>query len=550
MSTTVAVPRPARRTLLEQIASTDHKRIGIATTVTGFVFFLMGGALAILMRTELATSGQQVLSSDTYNQVFTMHGSTMFYLFAAPVALGVGLYIVPLQIGAPNIKWPRAALLAFWLFLGGGLVMWSGFITEQGAAKFGWTAFYPLSDSNATPGIGTDFWIIGVGLSTTAVVIMAACLLATIVRERAPGMTFLRMPLFTWSEVVTTFMVLTAFPVLVVAMALLYIDRNAGSVFDVPGGTVTYQHLFWFYAHPVVYVVFFPLVGAVGEVIATFSRRRFFGFSVTVLSLLIFAAISTSVWGHHMFTQATVENQFWSLTSTMLVIPAGIEYFAFVGTMVGGRIRLKAPMLFALGFVLLFLIGGLSGIFIASPPLDYHVHDSYVIVAHFHYTLFGGTVFGLFAAIYYWFPKVTGRLLDERLGRAHAGLMFVGAVLAFIPLFFLGHEGMPRRVADYAPWRGWDTLNILSTIGAYLIFASIVIFLVNVLRSRRIGVVAGRDPWQGQTLEWLTSSPPSRENFDDLERIPPVKSYAPLMDLRHEGRDPHALAQGREEVVP
>jgi cytochrome c oxidase subunit 1 len=356
-------------------------------------------------------------------------------------------------------------------------------------------------------------------------------------------MTPLRMPLFTWSELVTVFMVLTAFPVFLVTMLLLYVDRHFGTVFTSTGGPITYQYLFWFYGHPVVYVVFFPLVGVVGEVIATFSRRRFFGFSVTVLSLLLFSALSMAVFGHHMFTTQSAPNNYFSLTSTMLLVPAGIEYFAFIATMWGGRIQLRPPMLFALGFVLLFLIGGLTGIWVASPPLDYHAHDSYFVVAHFHYTLFGGTVFGLFAAIYYWFPKVTGRLLGETLARWHFGLMFTGALLAFIPMFFLGEEGMPRRVADYLSVHDWTTLNMLSSVGAYTIFTSIALFLVNVVRSLRGGAVAGPDPWLGQTLEWATTSPPPRHNF---ARLPEIRSHTPLFDLRERGRDPIAELRLRE----
>jgi cytochrome c oxidase subunit 1 len=547
MTATLAPPRTQRTTILEYLASTDHKRIGLATTLTAIGFFFAGGLLAILMRSELATSGLQILSESQYNQVFTIHGSTMFYLFAVPVVLGVALYFVPLQIGAAEIVGGRWALMAFWMYLCGGLIMWSGFLNEFGAAPFGWSAFYPLSDSVATPGAGTDYWFIGVVLATTAQIIQGACILATIVRLRAPGMTLMRMPLFTWSMVPTIFMVVVAFPVLVVNFILLYLDRNAVDIFNVPGGTVTELHLFWFYGHPVVYVVFFPLVGVVGEVIAVFSRRQFFGQKVTIISLLVFAALSTSVWGHHMFTMQTVNNRFYSWTSTSLAVPAGVEYFGFIATMVGGSIRLRAPMFFALGFVVLFLIGGLTGIFIGSPPLDYHVHNSYFIVAHFHYTLFGGTVFGLFAAIYYWFPKVTGRLLGETLGRWHAGLMTIGALVAFIPMFFLGHEGMPRRVANYLPRSDWDVLNIISTVGAYIIFFSLVLFLLNVGRSLRRGRPAGPDPWEGQTLEWVTSSPPPRHNFDAL---PPIRGYAPLLDLRHEGKEPVAeVVRIRDELA-
>jgi cytochrome c oxidase subunit 1 len=533
----VPLPPPAgsrrRATLLEVLSSTDHKRIGLITSVTAFVYFLLGGSLALTMRSELAKPGLQFLSDHTYNELFTIHGSTMFYLFAVPVVLGVGLYFVPLQLGAARILWPRLALAGYWLFAAGGVIMYSGFLTQQGAATFGWTAYFPLSDSQATPGIGTDFWVIAVILATVGSTLQAVSLLGTIMRLRAPGMTLLRMGLFTWSELVTVFMVITGFPVLIVAMTLLYMDRAGASIFSAsPGGSVTWQHLFWFYGHPVVYVVFFPLVGVVGEVIATFSRRRFFGFRVTILSLLIFSAISMSVWAHHMFATDQVANRYFSLTSTILLVPAGIEYFGFLGTMAGGRIRFASPMLFAIGFVLLFLIGGLTGIMVASPPLDYHVHDTYFVVAHFHYTLFGGTVFGLFAAIHYWFPKVTGRLLDERLAKATFVLLFFGALATFIPMFFLGSQGMARRVADYLPLHHWTALNTLSTIGAFTIFLGVLTFLVNVMRSLRLGRLSGPDPWEGQTLEWTTSSPPPRHNF---EALPPIKSHTPLLDLREEG---------------
>jgi cytochrome c oxidase subunit 1 len=543
----VAAERPAvplrppigsrrRASLLEVLSSTDHKRIGLLTAVTAFVYFLLGGALALTMRSELAKPGLQFLSDHTYNELFTIHGSTMFYLFAVPVVLGVGLYFVPLQLGAARIVWPRLALGGYWLFAAGGVVMYSGFLTAQGAATFGWTAYFPLSDSQATPGVGTDFWVLAVILATVGATLQALSLLATIVRLRAPGMTMLRMPLFAWSELVTVFMVITGFPVLIVAMTLLYLDRHGASIYSSsPGGAVTWQHLFWFYGHPVVYVVFFPLVGVVGETIATFSRRRFFGFKVTILSLLLFSAISMAVWGHHMFATDQVANRYFSLTSTILLVPAGIEYFGFLATMAGGRIRFASPMLFAIGFVLLFLIGGLTGIMVASPPLDYHVHDTYFVVAHFHYTLFGGTVFGLFAAIHYWFPKVTGRLLDERLAKASFVLLFLGALATFLPMFFLGSQGMTRRVADYLPLHHWTALNTLSTVGAFTIFLGVLVFLVNVMRSLRLGRLAGPDPWEGQTLEWATPSPPPRHNFAAL---PPIGSHTPLLDMREKGEDP------------
>jgi cytochrome c oxidase subunit 1 len=516
--------------VIEFVTSTDHKRIGLTTVATALCFFFAAGLLALVIRTELATPELDLVSRETYNQLFTIHGSTMFFLFASPVAIGVGLYLVPLQIGARDLVWPRLALFGYWIYLGGGLLLWSGWLTESGPADFAWFAFYPLSGAQASPGTGPDFWVLGVALSQAGVFFQGVSLLATIVGRRAPGLTLLRMPVFTWSEVATLFMVVTTFPVVVGAMALLYVDRNWADIFTPSGGAITWQHLFWFYAHPLVYVVFFPLLGAVAEVVSTFSRRRYFGYRVTVLALLAFAVLSTSVWGHHMFVTAAVNNRFFSLTSTAIAVPAGVEYFAFAATMWGGAIWLAPPMLFALGFMLLFLIGGLTGVFVGSPPLDYHVHDTYFVVAHFHYTLFGGTVFGLFAGIYYWFPKVTGRLLGEGLGRLQAALMFVGALLTFLPMFFLGHEGMPREVASYAAFHDWGTLNRVATFGAWTLFAAFVLFLVNVVRSLRSGAVAGADPWDGQALEWATTSPPPRHNFDAL---PPVRSYAPLLDRRH-----------------
>jgi cytochrome c oxidase subunit 1 len=484
------------------------------------------------MRAELAAPGLQVVSDETYNQLFTIHGSTMFYLFASPMAMGLGLYFVPLQVGAAQVMWPRIALLGWWLLLGAGLLMYAGFLVQGGAGKAGWFAFDPLSDDVGTPGTGQDLWTLSVILAGLSGILHAACLLATVVRRRAPGMTMMRLGLFSWGEVVATLMILVAYPALIVAMTLLYVDRTLDvAVYENPGGPIWYQHLFWFFGHPVVYVVFFPFLAVVAEVIATSSRKRFFGYPFMVGSFLVFAALSVAVWGHHMFTTGAVQNRYFSLTTTSIAVVAGIEYFDSLGTMWRGKIRFRSSMLFALGFLAIFLIGGVTGIFIASPPLDYHVHDTYFIVGHFHYTLFGGTVFGLFAAVYHWFPKVTGRLLDERLGRLHFGLMFVGALLAFMPMFLLGHAGMVRRIANYPAESGWTGLNVLASVGAYVILASLLVFAVNLLRSLRVGPPGGDDPWDGHTLEWATSSPPPLHNFDVL---PPVRSYAPLMDLREE----------------
>ena len=548
---TTVVPAPARQQgALGWLASTDHKRTATKITVVSFLFFLIGGVFALLMRTELAQPGLQVVSTDAYNQLFTMHGSTMIYLVITPLALALGLYMVPLQVGAAEVAAPRLALLGFYLVVGGGLTMFGGFLTDHGAGRAGWTAFYPLSGSQATPGTGMDMWVIGVILAVAGSFLIAACILATAIGQRAPGMTMLRLPVFTWSMVFTCLMTVFSFPVLVVAMALLFADRHLGGVFDSSGGPIAYQHLFWFYGHPVVYVMFFPFLGAVAEVVATFSRRRFFGYKPVIISLLVFTGLSMSVWAHHMFTTGQVANQYYSLTSTMLAVPAGLEYTAMIGTMIGGTILLRTPMLFALGFLALFLIGGLSGVFIGSPPLNYHVHDSFFIVAHFHYTLFAGSLFGAFAAAYYWFPKWTGALLREGLGKVHFALMFIGANLTFFPMFILGYDGMQRRIADYPASTGFEGWNTASTVGSYVLGLAVLVFIANVWVSLRRRVPAGDDPWEGQTLEWWTSSPPPRLNFASL---PPISSRSPLYDLRdgetEEGEPVVAAARPQEEAA-
>ena len=526
---TVAAAAQRRATALEWIGSTDHKRIGVRVATYAFGFFLLSGAFALVMRTELAQPGLQVLSRDTYNELFTMHGSGMFFVVMTPLALALGAYFVPLQVGASAIAFPRLALVGDWLIPLGGSTMFAGFATSHGAAKAGWTGFAPLSDQSYSPGYGTDLWIAGAVLATAGAFLLGVCVLWTALRLRAPGMTLLRLPVFTWSMIVTCLMVVMSFPALVAAMALLFADRHVSAVFESAGGPAAYQHLFWFYGHPVVYVIFFPFVGAVGEVIAVFSRRRFFGYSALVLSLLVFAALSMAVWAHHMFTTGQVANKYFSLTSTLLLVPAGVEYFDLIGTMMGGSILLTSAMLFAVGFVLLFLIGGLTGIIVASPPLDYHVHDTFFVVGHFHYTIFAGSLFGFFAAVYYWWPKVTGRVLREGLGKLHFALYFVGANLAFFPMFVAGWEGMPRRVADYADIADLSLANLLSTIGAFTLALGTLVFLWNVWASARRPVYAGNDPWEGHTLEWWTTSPPPPHNFDTL---PPVQSYAPLFDRR------------------
>jgi len=519
-----------RRGLLAWIATTDHKRIALRMLAVSFAFFLAGGVLALLMRSELADPGLQLVSRDTYNQLFTMHGSTMIFLVLFPAALALGVYMVPLQVGAAEIAGPRLTLLGHWLIVAGGLTMYSGFLTDHGAGKAGWTAYYPLSGDSATPGPGMDLWLIGVIIVGLGCTIVGATILATIIRHRAPGMTMLRLPVFSWTMLATVLMVVMTVPVLAVGLALLFVDRQSGGIYDSPGGPIAYQNLFWFFGHPAVYVMFFPFLGVVADVVATFSRRKFFGYSAMALALIAFTGLSMSVWAHHMFATGQVPNQYFSLTSTALVVAAGIEYFDVIGTMIGGSILLRTPMLFALGFLLQFLIGGLTGVIVASPPIDYHVHDSYFVVAHFHYTLFAGSLFGLFAGVYYWFPKVTGAMLRESLGKLHFWLMAVGANLTFFPMFLLGQDGMPRRIADYSPEAGFTGENRIATLGAFVIALGIAVFIWNLVVSLRDREPAGDDPWEGHSLEWFTTSPPPRHNFRSL---PPIRSFAPLFDLRY-----------------
>ncbi|HET9102749.1 MAG TPA: cbb3-type cytochrome c oxidase subunit I [Solirubrobacteraceae bacterium] len=532
-----------------RLTSTDHKRIGLNLAVCSLGFFLLGGVFALLIRAQLASPNGGVVSDNTYSELFTMHGSTMIYLFVTPMAIGLAMYLVPLQIGAASVSAPRLALSGFWMWLSGGLIMQTGWLTNDGAGRDGWFSYEPLSNGVNTPGVGQDLWVIGVILAAAGLVVLAACVLATIARRRAPGMSMLRMPVFTWTALVSVLMTVGAFPVLVLVMVLMLIDRHGAHIFIGFNGAIDYQDLFWFFGHPVVYVMFFPYLGCAAEAIAVSAHKRWFGYKAFVASMLSFAALSMSVWSHHMFTTGGVTNEYFAFTSTMLVIPAGIEYFDMVGTLIGGSIVLRTSMLFALGFFLQFLIGGLSGIFVASPVLDYSANDTYFIIGHFHYTLFAGSVFGFFAGVYHWFPKLTGRFLRERLGKLHLVLMVIGTNLTFFPMFLLGNEGMPRRISRYPQHPGWATLNRLETVGAVIIALGVLTFLINVWVSLRRPEPAGADPWQGHTLEWATSSPPPALNFE--APLPPIRSYAPLLDLREAaGQAPPDTAPRAPDTVP
>jgi cytochrome c oxidase subunit 1 len=520
---------------LGALTSTDHKRMGLTLGVCSLFFFLLGGVFALLMRTQLAQSNMQFVSDNSYNELFTMHGSTMIYLFVTPMAIAMALYLVPLQIGTTRISAPRLCLAGLWTWICGGLVMQQGWFASGGAGRAGWSSYAPMSNGVNTPGVGMDLWVIGVILAAAGMLVMAGCVVATIARRRAPGMALLRMPVFTWTSLVSVLMVVGAFPMLVLVMILLYIDRHGGHIFSGFEGSIDYQDLFWFFGHPVVYVMFFPFLGSAAEAIAVSAHKRWFGYIAFVASMMMFAALSMAVWSHHMYVTGGVTNQYFAFTSTLLLVPAGIEYFDMAGTLIGGSIVLRTSMLFGLTFFIQFLIGGLSGIFVASPVLDYQAYGTYIVVAHFHYTLFAGSIFGFFAGVYHWFPKITGALLRERLGKLHWALMVIGTNLTFFPMFFLGNDGMPRRVSRYPTHPGWGTLNELETIGAGIIALAVLAFLFNVWTSLRRRVPAGNDPWLGHTLEWATTSPPPPLNFE--APLPPIRSYAPLLDLREEEMD-------------
>jgi cytochrome c oxidase subunit I len=517
--------------LVAWLTTTDHKKIGILYLVTSFGFFLVGGLLALLMRAELTAPGIQLTDSQSYNQLFTVHGTLMIFLFVAPFGIGLGNYLLPLQVGAPDMAFPRLNALSYWLFLGGGLTIVAGFLTAGGAASAGWTGYAPLSELRYTPGFGVDLWIMGLLLTSASSIMGAVNFLTTGFLYRAPGMTMWRLPLFTWTILVTSLMILVSFPPLATAFSMLLVDRRlGGQLFDPAGGgsAVLYQHLFWFLGHPEVYVMILPFFGVISEVVPVFSRKPLFGYTGMVLATLAIAGLSMGVWAHHMFTTGAVNNPFFAGMSFLIAVPTGIKFFNWIGTMWRGQLTFPTPMLFVLGFLLNFLIGGVTGVMVASPPIDFGAQDTYFVVAHFHYTIMGGSVFGIFAAIYFWWPKWAGHRLGEGLGRVSFVLMFLGFNVTFFSMFFLGLEGMPRRVVDYLPSDGWTGLNVAATIGAAILGLGVMTTVANLWVSRR-AEPAGGDPWEGNSLEWATSSPPPEHNF---EALPPIRSERPTWDLR------------------
>jgi cytochrome c oxidase subunit I+III len=506
-----------RSGFLGWLTSVDHKSIGKRYIVTAFVFFLLGGIDAALMRAQLARPENNLIGPDVYNQLFSVHGTTMMFLFAVPMMTGLGIYFVPLMVGARNIAFPRLNAYGYWVYLIGGLLLYTALLTNTGPDT-GWFSYVPLAGPGFSPGKRVDFYAQTVTFTEISALITAVEIIATIFRHRTPGMSLNRLPLFVWAQLVTAFMIIFAMPWVATASLFLAMDRLIGTHFFNPaegGDSLLWQHLFWFFGHPEVYIIFIPALGMVSHIVSTFTRREIFGYPVMVLALVMNGFLSFGLWVHHMFATGLPQlgGSFFTAASVMIAIPSGVQIFCWIATIWDGRPRLRTPLLFVLGFVALFVIGGLTGVMVASVPLDTQAHDTYFVVAHFHYVLLGGAVFPLFGAFYYWFPKMTGRLLSERLGRWHFALFFIGMNVTFFPMHLLGLDGMTRRIYTYLPETGWGPLNLLASIGAAIIASSVVLFLVNVARSLAAGEPAGDNPWDAESLEWATSSPPPSYNF-------------------------------------
>ena len=528
------------------ITTTDHKKIGILYLYTTFLFFILGGVEALLLRLQLGVPENTLLSPEKYNQLFTMHGTTMVFLFVIPIMAGFANYVVPLMIGARDMAFPRINAWSYWMLLFGGIVLYFSLFFSPPEA--GWTSYPPLSNADYTPSGGIDAWIISLHIVGLSSMLGAVNFVATLHNMRAPGMGWGRLPLFCWTILIYSYLIILASPALAAALAMLLVDRHFGGTFFDPtqgGSALLWQHAFWFYSHPAVYIMVLPAFGIVSEVLPVFARKPIFGYKAIAASTAGIAFLGLLVWAHHMFTAplSTVVLAFFMLSSFVIAVPTGVKIFNWIATLWRGTIEYKTPLLFASGLIGVFLIGGISGIFLAVFPVDWQLHDTYFVVAHLHYVLFGGSVFGIFAGLYYWFPKMSGRMLSEPLGKASFWTILVGFNLTFLIQHSLGLSGMPRRIFEYQDVGSWDWWNLVSTIGSFILAFGILLTFINVVRSVSKGAVAGPDPWKGNTLEWFTQSPPPENNFDV---IPRVRSVEPMKDIRRQVEQMTGVQQRHE----
>ena len=550
-ATTMPAARREYSGLLAWLTTVDHKRIGLMYIAASIFFLLIGGLEALLIRIQLAEANLIVLNPELYNQIFTMHGTTMIFLALMPLLIGLANYMVPLLIGARDMAYPRLNAMGLWIFILGGLFLNSSYFLG-GAPAVGWFGYAPLTSTEFSASNGVDFWIWGLELLGISSITTALNFVVTTLWLRAPGMKLNRMPMFVWTNLVTSFLILFAMPSIAAALILLFLDRRVGTFFfNASGGgdPLLWQHLFWFFGHPEVYILILPAMGVISEVLPVFSRKPLFGYAAVAYSSVAIGFIGFAVWAHHMFAvgMSPTINAVFALASMIIAVPTAVKIFNWIATLWGGSIRFTSALLFAVGFIALFIIGGLSGIFLATVPIDFQVEDTYFVVGHLHYVLFGGSMLAVIAAIYYWFPKMTGRMLNERLGIVHFGLQFIGTNLTFFPMHILGLDGMPRRIYTYGANLGWDTLNLLATIGAFTLAVATIVFLYNIVASLRNGKTAGDDPWDGDTLEWATTSPPRAYNFAE---IPIVTSRRPLRDAKSGGKKMETVKEAHGIHLP
>ncbi|MEY4000647.1 MAG: hypothetical protein RLZZ626_1002 [Actinomycetota bacterium] len=547
---TGAVRKDKGRLVVDWLTTTDHKKIGYLYLITSIVYFMIAGVMALVIRAQLAAPNLSIVpTKEQYNQLFTMHGTIMLLMFATPLFAAFANILMPVQIGAPDVAFPRLNAVAYWFYFFGSFVAVAGFFTPQGAASFGWFAYAPLSNTTFSPGLGGDLWVFGLALSGFGTIMGGVNFITTILTMRAPGMTMFRLPIFTWNTLVTSILVIMCFPPLAAALFALGADRRFDAhIFDpANGGPMLWQHLFWFFGHPEVYILALPFFGIVSEIFPVFSRKPIFGYKTLIYATIAIAALSMTVWAHHMYVTGSVLLPFFAFTTMLIAVPTGVKVFNWIGTMWRGSITFETPMLFSLGFLTTFIFGGLTGVILSSPTLDFHLSDSYFVVAHFHYVVFGTVVFAMFAGIYFWYPKMTGKLLNERLGKIHFWLLFIGFHTTFLVQHWLGVAGMPRRYATYLVSDNFDLGNQISTLGAAILGLSMLPFLWNVYWTHRKGVrTTLNDPWGfGRSLEWATGSPFPRHNFTSIPRI---RSESPAFDLNHpEFAAPEAKADAKKK---